>query len=50
MRKARHSFSYSENFKPEVTMRDNSSDVYGVLEETNLELRSQPEEMGEEAQ
>jgi type II pantothenate kinase len=45
MRKARHSFSYSENFKPEVAMRENSSDVYGVLEETNLELTSQPEEV-----
>ncbi|SAM00676.1 hypothetical protein [Absidia glauca] len=50
MRKARHSFSYSENFKPEVIMRDNSSDVYGVLEETNLELTSQPEEVEDEVE
>ncbi|KAI8328566.1 pantothenate kinase [Chlamydoabsidia padenii] len=44
IRRARHSFSYSENFKPDLSgSRENSSDVYGVLEDTNLDLTSQPE-------
>jgi len=39
MRRARHSFSYSENFTPQI-ITGNPSNVYGVLEQTNLELRS----------
>ncbi|KAF7725379.1 hypothetical protein EC973_009646 [Apophysomyces ossiformis] len=39
IRKARHSFSYSENFKPDISA--NPSRVYGVLEQTNVELRSE---------
>ncbi|KAI9302205.1 pantothenate kinase [Cunninghamella echinulata] len=38
IRKARHSFSYSENFRPDIAV--DPSKVYGVLEETNVELRS----------
>jgi type II pantothenate kinase len=39
IRKARHSFSYSENFRPEDAA--SPSGVYGDLEGTNLELRSE---------
>ncbi|KAG0169422.1 hypothetical protein DFQ28_003680 [Apophysomyces sp. BC1034] len=39
IRKARHSFSYSENFRPDISA--NPSRVYGVLEQTNVELRSE---------
>ncbi|CAO3599380.1 unnamed protein product [Absidia cylindrospora] len=43
IRKARHSFSYSENFEPDITS-NSPSRVYGVLEETNVELKS-PEDL-----
>ncbi|KAI9270673.1 pantothenate kinase [Phascolomyces articulosus] len=39
IRKARHSFSYSENFRPDITQTP--SGVYDVLEQTNVELRSE---------
>ncbi|KAI9285685.1 pantothenate kinase [Umbelopsis sp. AD052] len=39
IRRARHSFSYSENFTPQI-ITGNPSNVYGVLEQTKLELRS----------
>ncbi|KAI9318106.1 pantothenate kinase [Dichotomocladium elegans] len=38
IRKARHSFSYSENFRPGIVATP--SGVYDVLEKTKLELRS----------
>ncbi|ORZ08195.1 fumble-domain-containing protein [Absidia repens] len=43
IRKARHSFSFSENFQPDITS-NSPSRVYGVLEETNVELKS-PEDL-----
>ncbi|KAG0740274.1 hypothetical protein G6F57_008907 [Rhizopus arrhizus] len=40
IRRSRHSFSYSEhNFIPEIN--PNPSDVYGELEDTNVELREE---------
>jgi type II pantothenate kinase len=40
IRRARHSFSYSENnFIPEI--HPNPKNVYGDLEETNVELRAE---------
>ncbi|KAI9495981.1 pantothenate kinase [Zychaea mexicana] len=39
IRKARHSFSYSENFRPDTAATP--SRVYDVLEQTNVELRSE---------
>ncbi|KAI8080010.1 pantothenate kinase [Halteromyces radiatus] len=40
IRKARHSFSFSENFTPD-TSSHNPSRVYGDIEDTNVELLSQ---------
>ncbi|KAI8142157.1 pantothenate kinase [Fennellomyces sp. T-0311] len=38
IKKARHSFSFSENFRPDTSATP--SGVYDVLEQTNVELRS----------